>query len=388
MNEKTKQPLSFMGVFAIMLASSLTIMVWEALTSALPAIGRHYAMTFSTSWLITVPSLGVVCGALGTGKVLNRFGAYKTICVGLFFYALFGVSGAVMPNIGVELLDRFLLGMACAAVMTSSTSLISEFYHGQARLKMIAVQGMAIEMGGVIFLSLGGVLTEIAWNASYLIYLIAAAALILILAFVPKQAPAYDGEEIDQTKALKSGQSGISVVLALAFISMLTFFTAIVSLPVYIQTDMGYSAAFSGIYLASISVVAVIFAGFMPKFVGRTSAKCSLTVSAVCFTVGHLLYFAALNHHGLLFAAAPIMGIGFGFSTPLINNLTVERSTLETKARNLSGYSIAQFSGQFVSSLVVSAVAGSRTYLLAAALGLVNLAVAGLVFDRERKKLL
>lgn len=385
MTTSKNKPLSGAGIFAIMLASSLTIMVGEALTSALPAIKIHYAMQISTSWLITTPSIGVVVGALFAGHVLDRFGPYKTICAGLLFYALFGVAGAAMPTIATQLIDRFLLGVSCAFVMTSSTDLISEFYHGHDRLKMIAVQGMAIELGGVVFLSLGGQLAEIAWNASYLIYLLAAVALVMILCFVPKKAPAYEGEEIDQSKALESGESSVKVVLALAFISMLVFFTALVSLPVYLQTDMHYSAGFSGYYLASISVVAVIFAAIMPKIVDRHSAKASLLISAICFTVGHLLFFAALAHHALLYIAAPIMGIGFGFSTPLINNLTVERSTPATKAKNLSGYSIAQFSGQFISSFVVSAVTGSHTYLLAAALGLVNIAVVLFVFDRGRK---
>lgn len=382
---KTKKPLSAAGIIAIMLASSLTIMVGEALTSALPAIKTHFNMTISTSWLITMPSLGVVFGALFCGEIIDQLGPYKTICIGLFFYALFGVSGAVMPNITLELIDRFLLGCGCSLVMTSSTDLISEFYHGRQRLKMIAVQGMAIELGGVIFLSLGGQLAEVSWNASFLIYLIAAIALIMILIFVPKKAPDYDGEEIDQSKALEKGESSVKVVLVIAFISMLTFFTCIVSLPIYLQTDMGYSAGFSGYYLASISVVAVIFAAIMPKMVDRFSAKASLLVSAICFTVGHLLFFTAAGNHVLLYLAAPIMGIGFGFSTPLINNLTVERSTPETKAKNLSGYSIAQFSGQFVSSLVVSAVTGSHTYLLAAVLGIINIMVVLFVFDRGQK---
>lgn len=50
---------------------------------------------------------------------------------------------------------------------------------------------------------------------------------------------------------------------------MLVFFTAVVSLPDYLQTNKGYSTHFTGNYLASISLIAVVFASLMPWVVSR-----------------------------------------------------------------------------------------------------------------------
>ena len=43
------------GIIALLLASSLTIMVGCAITPALPAIGQHYGMGRFSGWLVTPP---------------------------------------------------------------------------------------------------------------------------------------------------------------------------------------------------------------------------------------------------------------------------------------------------------------------------------------------
>lgn len=378
--------LNIIGVFGLMLASSLTIMVGCALTPALPEIGQHFAMGQHASWLVTIPALGVVCGSLFCGKILQRLGAWKTCIAGLFLYGLLGCGGSLMPTAMAELADRFLLGLATVLVMTSSTGLISQFYHGPQQLKMLAIQGMAIELGGVIFLSVGGYLAALSWQASYGIYLIAFAALLLLLGFVPKYAPVF---EVDVTTAKKPAdetpdpdKSPVGYVFLFAFLGMLIFFTAIVSLPGYLQQTKGYSTTFTGYYLASISLIAVVFAGIMPHYVQHFSEKFSLMTAYACYALAHILLFFSSSLI-LLYAAALFMGIGFGFSTPLVNNLTVERSTAKTKAANLSYYSMATFGGQFLSSLIASIASGNDVFLLAAVLAAVTLSIVTLRFDRK-----
>ena len=46
------------GVVAIMLASSLTVMVGNAITPALPQLGEVYGLGNYASWLVTAPALG------------------------------------------------------------------------------------------------------------------------------------------------------------------------------------------------------------------------------------------------------------------------------------------------------------------------------------------
>lgn len=377
-----EKKLNFIGLFGIMLASSLTIMVGSAITPALPEIGVYFRMGKYASWLVTAPALGVVIGAFPCGKVLEKLGAYKACVFGLLLYGILGMLGCVMTSGVGEFADRFLLGIATALVMTSSTALISLFYRGEKRLKMIAVQGMAIELGGVIFLSVGGHLANISWRFPYMIYAVAFAAFLLLIFFVPGIRESTEKEEQQTEKEAAKGEKNVLPVFLFAFLGMLIFFTAIVSLPTYLQNEKGYTAGFTGNYLACISLIAVMFAGFMPRLVKRFSAKTSLLIAYLCYAAGQLCFFMS-DVQFLLYPAVILMGIGFGFSTPLVNNLTVERSTDKNKARNLSFYSMATFFGQFLSSLIASGVSGKGVFAAASLLAVVTFLLVAVLFDRK-----
>lgn len=357
-----KKALSLMGVCAIMLTSSLTIMVGSAITPALPDIAREYALPQSLSgWLVTLPALGVILTALYFGHLVDRKGAYRVCMFGLLAYGVFGVGGMLMPEIYSLVVIRLLLGVAAAAVMTSSTAFISDFFHGHKRMRMIAVQGMAIELGGIIFLSLGGFLAEMSWYGPFFIYGIAFIALMWIWMFVPKDKDCVlIDEQGDDHKDNVSKGSVIPVIL-LSFLAMFIFFSGIVVLPSHLQETLGYSQSFTGNYLAFISLIAVILAGCMPKVVKAISAKYTLLVAFFSFGCAFYIYYQHISL-ALLMVAALLMGIGFGLTIPLLNNLTIERSPAEVRGRNIGLYSMATFGGQFLSSIVSSVSEGQASF--------------------------
>ena len=46
------------------------------------------------------------------------------------------------------------------------------------------------------------------------------------------------------------------------------------------------------------------------------------------------------------------MGIGFGFTIPLLNHMMIEASTLQNQGKNLGLYSMGVFGGQFLSTFI------------------------------------
>ena len=154
--DNSKKQIGGLGIAAIMLMSSLTVMVGNAITPALPEIGQVYGLGNFASWLVTAPALGVVVTAIFFGKLIDKTGPYKIALGGLLFYGAFGVAGAFMPSTILLFIDRFLLGAATAAIMSASVTLIASFFEGEKQLKIIAMQGMSMEFGGVIFLGVSG----------------------------------------------------------------------------------------------------------------------------------------------------------------------------------------------------------------------------------------
>lgn len=352
-----------LGVAAMMLASSLTVMVGNAITPALPEIGNVYGLGNYASWLVTAPALGVVATAVLFGKLIDKKGPYGAAFLGLLFYGIFGVAGAFMPNAASIFIDRFFLGAATAAIMSSSVALIASFFQGEKQLKIIAMQGMSMEFGGVIFLSVSGMLADFSWRSPFFIYGLGFAAWLMLIFFIPKCGQAARENGGEQTQG---GGKGVPVplILLIAFFGMLMFFTAMVSLPIYLQTDLGYSPSFTGYYLAALDLIAVLAAGFMPKIVKKVQEKGCLTIAFCCYGIAFLLYFLS-GHAVVLWIAVFFAGLGFGFSTPLFNSLIVNKSTPEKKGMNISFCTMAMFLGQFLSALLISAFSGRSLFLVA-----------------------
>lgn len=364
-----KKDIGKAGIVAIMLMSSLTVMVGNAITPALPELGKVFGLGNFASWLVTAPALGVVVTSIFFGKLIDKVGPYKVGVAGLFFYGLTGVLGAFMPNAVLLFIDRFLLGAATATIMSSGVTLIAGFFQGEMQLKILAIQGMSMEFGGVVFLGVAGFLADFTWKAPFFIYALGFLALLMILIFIPAIGPISENNDDNNNQTNAKGVP-LALVLLIAFLGMLMFFTAMVSLPIYLQNNLGYSPSFTGYYLAVLDLIAVLAAGFMPKIVAKIKAQGCLTIAFICYALAYILYF--ISPAKIILAIAVVfMGLGFGLSTPLFNSLVVSKSAPEKKGINASLCTMAMFTGQFLSAMLVSFISGLSLFITASSIAII-----------------
>jgi len=337
------------GAFALLCVACLTIMVGCVIVPGLPEVAAGLGVPHASSWLVTLPSAGVVVFGAAAGRAMTRLGAYRTLVWGLVLYGALGLAGMWLYQPVLLFADRFLLGGATALVMSSGTALLSEFYSGAARLRMIARQGMAIELGGVIFLAIGGVLARLGWQFPFLLYLAAWVFLALVLAFVPSEAPAPEDEDAARQPRHAATSGPVWDVFAAACLSQLVFFTAVVFMPARLAA-LGLSVDEAGYFMAFISLVAVCAAAVMPRLQTRLGGWLTLAAAFACYALSHLLYTTGVLP--LMILGAVLMGAGFGWSIPLVNHLVVERSPVARRKHNLGFLSMAIFLGQFLSSFM------------------------------------
>lgn len=376
--EKVQKNIGKIGIAAIMLMSSLTVMVGNAITPAIPEIGRVYHMGSFASWLVTAPALGVVVTAIFFGKLIDKKGPQVIAMGGLLCYGVFGVLGAFMPNVILLFIDRFLLGAATAAIMSASYALIAGFFKGEKQLKMIALQGMSMEFGGVIFLAISGFLADSSWQGPFFIYGFGFLALIMLVISVPKKCLYLTSEGGDD--GLPEKPVPVPLILLAAFLGMLMFFTAMVSLPMYLQNNLGYTPGFTGYYLAGLDLVAALAGGLMPQVVKRIGTRGCLTCAFICYGLAFLLYWVSAVPIVLVLAAM-FVGLGMGLSTPLFSNLVLNNSRPERKGQNASFCTMAMFAGQFMSALLVSLLSSMAlfitSFLIAVVVGISVFAIGG-----------
>lgn len=344
--------LSNLGSFTLLCIASLTIMVGSIVAPGMLSISAQLGVAENAILLVTLPALGAVIFAPIAGKLIDRYSAYYSVIIGMFLYGLVGVIAIYLEGTFWVFANRLFLGGITALVMASSTALIAQWYQGKQRLEMIAKQGMAIELGGVIFLFFGGVLATIYWSLPFLLYLMAWVFLVMFLVFVPKTSAigATEAESENQHNIVSSGLS-LNNIYLFSVLSMGTFFTIFVLLPTAMH-GQGYDEQQVGALLASISFVAVVAAHFMPKLSKGWGETKLLAVSFIAYGIAYTCFIQT----GLasLIIGAIFSGIGFGFSIPLLNHMTVERSDYKVRGRNLSYFTMAVFSGQFLTSFLES----------------------------------
>jgi MFS family permease len=357
------QKISKMGELLLLAVACLTIMVGCVIVPGLPTVAARLGVSSAASWLVTIPSLGVVLLGPLAGRLISRFGLYKALCGGLFTYGLLGAGGVFLQGMVPVFADRLLLGGATAVVMASGTGLISEFYSGSARLGIIAKQGMAIELGGVIFLALGGWLASVYWYLPFSIYLVAWVLLLLVLRYVPDPTSHADGPA-------EKGAIGIPLPFALkvvygaALCSMIAFFTGIIVLPFRLN-ELAVSEAQTGYFLAFVSLIAVGAAAAMPALARAIGEYRTLCAAFLFYSLAHLTFCLA-GTVAIMVAGGIAMGIGFGLSIPLVNHMVIEQSHARQRGKHLAYLSMAIFCGQFLSSFM-EFIPGDRTSIFAAA---------------------
>ncbi|WP_414445322.1 MFS transporter [Burkholderia sp. 22PA0106] len=370
-----KQALGKAGETTLLSVACLTIMVGCALVPGLQRVSLQLGLSGLESWLVTMPSVGVVVLGPIAGRIADRIGLRRALLLGLALYGALGLGGALLHGPYAVLGSRFLLGGATALVMATGTGLISAFYEDRQRLAMIARQGMAIELGGVAFLMLGGWLAVRGWWYPFLQYAVAWLLFACVLRFVPDErgAPREPDSGTPLPDALKS-------VYCAALLSMACFFSAVIVLPLRFH-ELGIGEAGTGYFLAFVSLVAVGVAAAMPRVSTRLGAPATLTAAFLAYAVAHGVFACAASLAPFV-AGAVALGTGFGLSIPLVNHMTVEASPANRRGRALGNLSMAIFAGQCLPSFM-HYTPGRGAPLFVAAAGLALFAAAGLPLVRR-----
>lgn len=337
--------ISKMGTISLLIIASLTIMVGTVVAPALLTISSNLGVNSYAPWLITVPSLGVVIFSFFFGKIIEKLGYYNALAIGLCLYGFFGFAGMFLEGTFLVFLDRFLLGGATGIVLVCVNGLISSFFQGKQRLKIIALQAISIEFGGVVILAVSGFLSVISWEYPFYIYLFAWVFLVMLFLFIPNP---HEKKQQEQNLESTDIKSSIKKVFTAVLASMFLFFIAIIILPLYLP-KYGFAEDDIGYFLSFISFIAIIAAGMTPKLTKALKQKSIVALAFISYAIAHGVFYMATDLTTFIFAGI-FLGIGFGFSIPMLNHMTIEKSSKKNLSKNLSLYTMLIFLGQFIAT--------------------------------------
>lgn len=339
---------------SILSVSLLTIMAPTAISPALAAIKDAFPGISPTQakLVLTLPTLVMMPMGVLSARLTAKIDKKKLLLIGMVIFLVFGVAGGFVNNFYLLLFMRLCFGLGLGIMTPLSTSLIFDFAHNAGkRSKLLGIQGASNQLGGLIFMSLSGVLASLSWRYSFLTYAFVIVSIILTSLYMPSIPPlASEGMEVNgrQKKMNKK-------IFILAFFAMMIFACFFV-----VNTDLALFMDFEGIgdskecgYALSLMRIPAIISGMMLARIMRSLKDWTVPLAAIIMALGYLII-AYSYSFGVLMVGCLVVGLGGGFALPPISLylpriVTVKQRTLGVAIIT----SVAQF-GQFFSPLYTS----------------------------------
>jgi len=369
----------------ILFLSALTIMAGATIAPALPAIEASFngspSAALLTRLILTVPALSIALCAPFAGVFADRYGRKPVAVASVLLYAVAGSSGLYADSLLTLLIGRALLGVAVAGIMTVATALVGDYFTGSARERFMGRQSAFVGVGGLFFLTGGGLLAELHWRAPFLVYMVALALVPALLAFIRDEQPRPASRNL---KA--SGPAGplitlpLMAILGSAVLNSVVFYLMPTQLPFHLQA-LGVRAPFmAGIAMGLMTLTSAISSFYYGAMRARLSVPAIFALGFALLGTGLFVVGFAEGFLTVL-PGAVVVGIGLGLVMPNLATATMALADENNRGRLAGLLTASIFLGQFISPFAsqplatgggyaVMFVGGGMALLLAALLAL------------------
>lgn len=325
---------------------------------ALPQMELAFASTegaaYLTKLVLTFPALMIATLSPLAGWLIDKFGKIRLFLLAMLFYGFAGSAGYFLDDLYLLLGSRALLGLAVAMIMTTTTTLIGDYFEGAERNAFIGVQGAFMAFGGTIFLSISGFLADYDWRNPFLVYSFGLVVMLMVWRFLPEPARpqvAEKNEPKTSAQVPKAQRKWLVLVYLSAFVSMVMFYFIPIQGP-YLMQAIGISKSSTqsfGLILTTFTaaIVAVNFGRLKKRFTFSQLYTACLGLMATGFVMVSIWP----SFIGILIAMA-IAGMGAGLMLPTATTCLMQMAPPALRGRIMGGLSSVIFLGQFVSPLV------------------------------------
>lgn len=245
----------------IVSAHLMAILDGTVMFVALPSLQRSLGMTVSArQWVISAYTLAFAALLLLGGRLADRFGARRTLLIGVAGFAAASLAGGASVG-GAMLIGARAVQGAFAAILVSSTkSLLVIIYTDEVeRARAVGIFTATLTAGAAAGLVLGGILTsELGWR--WCLYVNVALSLVAIVGGprVLPSVPVRREVHLDLASALLASAGMVALIYGLGEVP-----------------SVGWGAPH---VTASLAAAAVLLVGFVSRQVGRPDRLLPLRV--------------------------------------------------------------------------------------------------------------
>jgi MFS family permease len=334
----------------------MAVMGLIVLVPVVPRMMEHFGAVPGVQFLIplmlTLPALCVALLAPVAGFVVDRFGRRRTLIGSLMLYAIAGIVPMFLDDLGAIIVSRFFVGATEAVVVTASTTLIGDYFHGEERGRWLANQTALASISSIFLAVLGGALGNISWRAPFAAYGISVVWAIGLLLWTwepvkseqPKEDIAGAGGRFPW--AIMMPLAAISVFGGVMFFLMQIQVTNVLAESYDIKTP-SQLGLFTGAAGLSVAVGSVLF-----RRVARALAATQLTLAFGLIGIGYVM----MNHSPAVqfFTGWLLINqLGCGILLPSLAVLVMAALPFEFRGRGTGLFMTAWWLGQPLSAQLV-----------------------------------
>ena len=338
---------------SLLLIATMGVMSGITVVSSLPLISKTFSdipnIEFLSKMMLTIPSIIIALFAPVAGIIVDKFGRLKPLYTGIILFVLGGSSGFYLENFYAILSGRAVLGIAVALLMTSSTALIGDYLNEKGRHKFMSIQGMAVAIGGIVFITAGGFLAQLHWSYPFAIYL-------LPLLFLPLLATSlYEPKKHIHLESDIEIQSKLWPIYLTAFFAMVLFYMLPTQLPYLIIDTLHGKPSTIGFVIAVAMLFNALTSRQYAKLKGRFSYEQIYMITFIFFGTG-LFIISQANSTEQLFYSTAFIGTGFGLILVNTNSWFLAKVPAHKRGKASGVLASSFFLGQFSSPLLLEPI--------------------------------
>lgn len=275
--------------------------------------------------------------------------------------------------------------------MTATMALAGDYYQGSARSRFMGLQAGFSSIGGILFLTAGGLLAETHWRAPFGIYGIALPLLPAIILFLPEPHGVIRrgsaGQGSDPADTGTAAWRVTAAVFFVAVVNSVAFYSIPTELPFYLQTLNIPEASRAGMAIGTGNVAAAAAAFAYTRVRARLDTAAVFAVAFALMAAGFELI-ALATGYVMVLCAMLVLGAGLGFVMPNMTGTVLQTAPAALRGRISGGLTASIFIGHFISPIftrpVIAAIGFVGAYgLLGATVGTLALASAVLAVRQK-----
>lgn len=345
---------------ALLLPITLSTMAIVLLAPILPRLLDEYrAVPNFDYWVpmvLTVPALCVALFSPVAGMLGDWFGRRKLLIWSFVFYAVLGVAPVFLTDLSAIIATRIGVGITEALIMVLTTTMIGDYFEGEARDKWLAGQTAVASMSALLFFNIGGQLGTFGWRTPFWVYLSALLMLALVLRYTWEPA---EGHELDDAEKAPHHTSWagfpwarMTGIIAITIYGSVLFYTVQIQAPVGL-TVLGVTDPGETGFLTSIASIGVPLGTFVFSRIGRLPVARLLLAEFALLTTGFLLMSRAGTPLPFLLGCF-VNQLGAGMLLPTLLVWAMSGLPFEIRSRGAGLWTGAFSIGQFLCPVVVT----------------------------------